>query len=126
MNEIMVNMSVSIPNEIYKEFLAELVRDECVVVGFNGRALILSMPDIEPLRTPDGVQSLKLRGTKEIKPQRHKDKVLCKCGHCIRIVGTKWQHVDGELVTHPTCRVEIHYRERCYGCDCIDPKPAEG
>lgn len=55
--------------------------------------------------------------------------MLCKCGHPIEIVGTKWQHI--ELLSlkgmpfdaMPTG--QIKYRERCYKCDCVAPTHAE-
>ena len=49
-------------------------------------------------------------------------KILCKCGHWIGIVGTKWQHLDEITDTLPK---QIKYRENCYHCTCIEPKPAE-
>jgi hypothetical protein len=60
---------------------------------------------------------------------------VCKCGHWVEIVGTKWQHLDEAedipyfqgLVRPLSVKNKklIRYREKCYYCDCIDPKPGE-
>jgi len=53
--------------------------------------------------------------------------LLCKCGHWIGIVGTKWQHMDTVFddAYTPQNR-QIKYREKCYTCDCAEPTPVEG
>jgi len=55
--------------------------------------------------------------------------MLCRCGHGIGIVGTKWQHMAVILTSScggdtPTTS-EIKYRESCYYCDCAEPASAE-
>lgn len=75
MPEIKINMSVSIPYIIYDLFLTELERDGfvfVVFVKFGEYSLVLSKCDAE----------------------KHGDIILCKCGHPIKIVGTKWQHIE--------------------------------
>jgi len=49
MTEINLNMSVSVPDEIYEKFLIKLGRDGFVFAKFGEYSLVLSMPDIEPL-----------------------------------------------------------------------------
>ncbi|MDD3813267.1 MAG: hypothetical protein PHZ02_01365 [Desulfocapsaceae bacterium] len=76
------------------------------------------------------------KAAKEIKP--HTGEALCKCGHIISVVGTKWQHIDE--IDEDDKRAEFFgrqintcmgygkfrkYRETCYHCACIDPLPAE-
>lgn len=62
------------------------------------------------------------------------DIILCKCGHWIDFVGTKWQHLEevlreNEAYTGPVRpwsvkdKKLIKYRETCYHCDCIEPAP---
>ena len=56
-------------------------------------------------------------------------KIICKCGHWIGIVGTKWQHMAVILTDScggdtPTTS-EIRSRESCYYCDCAEPTPLE-
>ncbi len=57
-------------------------------------------------------------------------KILCKCGHWIGIVGTKWQHMA--VIITDSCgggtppKSEVKYREKCYYCDCSTPSPVEG
>jgi hypothetical protein len=48
---INLNMSVSVPDEIYEKFLTELGRDGFVFAKFGEYSLVLSMPDIEPVQT---------------------------------------------------------------------------
>jgi hypothetical protein len=59
----------------------------------------------------------------------HDGKILCKCGHWIGIMGTKWQHMAVILTDSCGCETpptrEIKYREKCYYCDCSTPTPAE-
>ena len=59
----------------------------------------------------------------------NRDIILCKCGHPIEIVGTKWQHIELlSLKGKPFDEMpkgEIKYRERCYHCDCATPIPVE-
>jgi hypothetical protein len=50
--EIIANMSVSIPDDIYEKFLAELASSGFVFTRFGDYSLVLSMPDIEPMKTP--------------------------------------------------------------------------
>lgn len=61
-----------------------------------------------------------ISSTDEVKEK--KDSILCKCGHRIEKVGTKWQHID---FTDPS-KTQIKYREACYHCDCINPIPTGG
>jgi len=57
------------------------------------------------------------------------DKIMCKCGHWIGIVGTKWQHIDEEYIrtvfddAYTPQKKQIKYREKCYTCDCAEPTP---
>jgi hypothetical protein len=53
MSNINLKLSVSIPDEIYEKFLTELERDGFVFATFGEYTLTLSMPDIEPIQTPD-------------------------------------------------------------------------
>lgn len=52
---------------------------------------------------------------------------ICKCGHGIRVVGTKWQHMA--VIITDSCggetppQSEVKYREKCYYCDCSTPVP---
>jgi hypothetical protein len=182
MSEIIISMDVSIPDEIYEMFLFELGRDGFVFTKFGEYTLVLSMPDIGPIRTPYDakmsqdeldkrdafyksikfVQSLKHRdgeadssvvdgkNTTGLDAGRqgasvipnigeseehagsnpaHPMMQMCKCGHYIGVVGTKWQH--WEKILTDSCggnipsKIEIRYRETCYNCDCIDPKPMD-
>ena len=52
-------------------------------------------------------------------------KVMCKCGHWIGIVGSKWQHMRLEIRPDDMGVQEevLRYREACYRCDCINPEP---
>ena len=54
-----LNMSVSIPDEIYEKFLFELGRDGFVFAKFGEYTIVLSMPDIEPIQTPDDAEMSK-------------------------------------------------------------------
>jgi len=135
MTEINLNMSVSVPDEIYEKFLIELGRDGFVFVKFGEYSLVLSMPDIEPVRTPyDAKMSqdeLDKRDDELPQAQVKDGKIMCKCGHWIGIVGTKWQHIDIELTRGPfdesyrrgVQKKQIKYREKCYTCDCAEPTP---
>jgi len=57
----------------------------------------------------------------KVKNLKKDEKILCKCGHWIRIVGTKWQHIN--KVCEDTDSEMMRYRESCYECDCINPEP---
>ena len=71
-----------------------------------------------------------IRGMMKLPQAQVKDgKIMCKCGHWIDIVGTKWQHMAVILTDScggdtPTTS-EIRSRESCYYCDCAEPTPLE-
>ena len=147
MTEIKLNMSVSIPDEIYEKFLSELGRDGFVFAKFGEYSLVLSKWDGEYDLSVDGKHSGtgRRQGSAKAQAEEHagsnpahptlqlqsKDgKVLCKCGHWIGIVGTKWQHMDEEYIRTVfddayTLQRQIKYREKCYTCDCAEPTPVE-
>ena len=135
-----LNMSVSVPNEIYEKFLTELGRDGFVFAKFGEYTLVLSMQVHEVCTTLTQEERLEIGAPENagkvgsihshltLQLQSKDDKILCKCGHWIGVVGTKWQHMA--VIITDSCggetpqKSEVKYQERCYYCDCIEPIPA--
>ena len=145
MSELNLNMSVSIPDEIYEKFLTELGRDGFVFAKFGEYSIVLSKWDGEnDLSAVDGKHSETGRrqaSAKKSQAEEHAGRnpahptqsidgkiVRCKCGHWIGFVGTKWQHLDIKVSRTTLDEAYTPPKSVFYLCTvpkCIKPTPVE-
>ncbi len=119
------------------DMLLRIMKEDSVLQGKHNKLMARFSEIIAPYKTvtvspdiSDEITHAPLEpepGKEEI-PELDKvkdGKIMCKCGHWIGIVGTKWQHMAVILTDScgggtPTTS-EIKYRESCHYCDCAEP-----